>query len=252
MQSDVPRRKLLGVLATLPAAATASAAAQPPSPQSSAPSSQAAPASPAGSVVYQFLNSEEARTLDAIVARLVPADDLGPGAREAGVTVFIDRQLAGAWGHGSQLYMHGPFAQGTPQQGYQLPFTPAQMFRPGLRLFDERCAATNHGKHFADCAADVQDQVLTALQEGHLDIAPIPPTAFFDALLDATMEGFFSDPVYGGNRDMVAWKLIGFPGAYDSYANEIELWNMNWTRAPISMESGDVDPHEAMSMGAQR
>ncbi|WYX25289.1 gluconate 2-dehydrogenase subunit 3 family protein [Achromobacter xylosoxidans] len=70
--------------------------------------------------------------MDAIAARLIPADELGPGAKEAGVTQFLDGQLAGAWGAGEQFYRQGPFESGTPEQGYQLSFTPAEMFRRGL------------------------------------------------------------------------------------------------------------------------
>jgi gluconate 2-dehydrogenase gamma chain len=72
---------------------------------------------------WLFFNAEEARTADAALARLIPADDNGPGAREAGVVVFLDRQLAGAWGQGDHFYRKGPFLPGTPQQGYQLAFT---------------------------------------------------------------------------------------------------------------------------------
>ena len=65
-------------------------------------------------------------------ARLIPADAKWPGALEAGVPNYIDKQLAGAWGAGERLYRSGPWRPGTPTQGYQLPFTPAELFRTAL------------------------------------------------------------------------------------------------------------------------
>jgi gluconate 2-dehydrogenase gamma chain len=67
---------------------------------------------------YGFFNADEGAFIEAAVARLIPADELGPGALEAEVPVFIDRQLAGAWGAGERLYRSGPWQTGKPQQGY--------------------------------------------------------------------------------------------------------------------------------------
>ncbi|HSS69661.1 MAG TPA: gluconate 2-dehydrogenase subunit 3 family protein, partial [Casimicrobiaceae bacterium] len=185
-----------------------------------------------------FFNADEARIADAALARLIPADDNGPGAREAGVVVFLDRQLAGAWGHGDHFYRKGPFLPGTPQQGYQLAFTPAEMFRLGFARLDEN-ARKLHGAGFADLTAEQQDELLAQAEQGKLDFAMLPSGAFFASLVDVTMEGFFSDPIYGGNRDKIGWKLVGFPGVHASYANDIERHGIKWSRMPASIADGD-------------
>jgi len=183
---------------------------------------------------WLFFNAEEARTADAALARLIPADENGPGAREAGVVVFLDRQLASAWGHGDHFYRKGPFLPGTPQQGYQLAFTPAEMFRLGLAKLDEN-ARKLRGSGFADLTEQQQDELLAQAQEGKLDFGTLPSATFFGSLVDVTMEGFFSDPIYGGNRDKIGWKLVGFPGVHASYANDIERHGVKWSRAPASI-----------------
>lgn len=190
----------------------------------------------------KFFNAHQARAMDAIAARLIPADELGPGAKEAGATYFLDGQLAGAWGAGDQLYRQGPFTQGTPEQGYQLSFTPAEMFRHGLSALDE-ATRRQDGKPFAELPPERQDHWLQAMQEGTVDFAPLPAPVFFQALLEAAIEGFFSDPMYGGNRDMVGWKLVGFPGAYASFSNDIERHGVPWRGQPVSIAM--AKPHHA-------
>lgn len=230
------RRSLLtGLVTAIPAAALA----QSPAPAVSPEPKQ--PASPATPVAHpcQFLTDPERRTLEALTGRIIPADDLGPGAVEAGVVTFMDRQLAGAWGTGAHFYKSGPFAAGTPQQGYQLAMTPADLIREGIARLDA-AAAAQHGKAFAACAPDDQEAMMKAMHDGKLDMGPVPSNVFFNTVVDFTMEGFFSDPLYGGNQDMVGWKLVGFPGAYDSYAQEIERHGLEWRRTPVPM-SADLD-----------
>nr|WP_145548342.1 gluconate 2-dehydrogenase subunit 3 family protein [Variovorax boronicumulans] len=89
------------------------------------------PAVPAPQALL-FFNPWEAAWIRAATDRLIPADASGPGALQAGVPAFIDRQLAGAWGAGERLYRSGPWQAGLPQQGYQLPYTPAELFRAAL------------------------------------------------------------------------------------------------------------------------
>jgi gluconate 2-dehydrogenase gamma chain len=202
------------------------------------PSANAQDAAPIAHA-WHFFDGNEARAAEAAVARLIPTDDAGPGAKEAGVAVFIDLQLAGAWGAGDHLYRQTPFLAGTPQQGDQLAFTPAEMFRLGLAKLDE-AARKDHGVAFADLTPEQQDALLAQAQQGKLDFGALPSTAFFAALLDATMEGFFSDPIYGGNRDKVGWKLVGFPGVHASYANDIERHGVAWARPPASIADADA------------
>ncbi len=182
-----------------------------------------------------FFTSAEMSLVEAIIDRLVPSDALGAGAKDAGVARFIDRQLAGPWGAGNHFYSHGPFRAGTPQQGYQLSFTPAQLFRTALPLIDKHVADSAGGKHLADLDGAQQDAILAGLQKGEIDLSPVPSAVFFAAFLDVTVEGFFSDPIYGGNKGLVGWKLVGFPGSYDSFADAIEQWGMPWAHPPLSI-----------------
>lgn len=198
-----------------------------------------APAPAPPNRTLKFFNAQEALAMDAIAARLIPADELGPGAKEAGVTQFVDGQLAGAWGAGEQFYRQGPFEAGTPEQGYQLSFTPAEMFRRGLAALDA-AARKQDGKPYAELDAQRQDAWLHDMQAGKPDFSPLPSAVFFQALLDATIEGFFSDPLYGGNIDMVGWKLVGFPGAYASFSNDIERHGVIWAGRPVSIANAHV------------
>ena len=195
----------------------------------------AAAATPATTATpYVFFNATEASFIEAAVARLIPNDDLGPGAIEAGVPSYIDKQLAAAWGAGERLYRSGPWQEGSASQGYQLPYTPADLFRTALRGIDAD-ARNSAGKTFAQMSAAEQDQYLTSLQKGERDLNGVPSKVFFESLLTATIEGYFSDPVYGGNKDMAAWKMIGFPGAYASYYHYVDQHNLKFDRAPMSL-----------------
>jgi gluconate 2-dehydrogenase gamma chain len=183
---------------------------------------------------YIFFNNEEARFIEAAVERLIPADETGPGARDAGVPFYMDKQLGGAWGAGERLYRSGPWQPGTPTQGYQLPFTPAELFRNALRGI--RSDLSKAGRPaFAKLSPQDQDAYLKSLETGNADLGGVPANVFFESLLGLTIEGYFSDPVYGGNKDMVAWKMIGFPGAYASYYDLVDQHGIKFTRAPVSL-----------------
>lgn len=172
--------------------------------------------------------------IEAAVAHLIPADESGPGALEAHVPAYIDRQLAGAWGAGERLYRSGPWQAGKPGQGYQLPFTPAELFRNALRTIAADLAKSNRGK-FSRLDPQQQDAYLGALENESRDLGGVPSDVFFQVLLDMTVEGFFADPVYGGNNDMIGWKLIGFPGAYANYYEFVDQHGIAFTRPPISL-----------------
>ncbi len=201
---------------------TVGAAVIPASVLSQAASDAAAPGNAAQTreAVYLFFNAAEMGFIEPACERLIPADELGPGALAAGVPTYLDRQLGGAWGAGERLYRDGPWQAGTPSQGYQLPFTPAELFHVSLRAIGRDLAA--HGKTFANLSTDAQDDYLGSLEAGALDLDGVPSAVFFDMLLKMSIEGFFSDPVYGGNRDMAAWRMIGFPGAYADYFEAID------------------------------
>jgi gluconate 2-dehydrogenase gamma chain len=206
----------------------------------------AAPAASPGvqhAVAYTFLNPQESAFIEAAVARLIPADEVGPGALEANVAYFIDRQLGGAWGAGARLYRNGPFQEGTPSQGFQSAFAPAELFRRAIRAINGELSARG-GTAFANLAPQEQDAYLTALQKERRDLGGVASTVFFESLLEMTIEGFFSDPAYGGNKDMVAWEMIGFPGAYADYYDVIDQYNVPYRRKPMSLAEnarGQVD-----------
>ncbi|HEY0418280.1 MAG TPA: gluconate 2-dehydrogenase subunit 3 family protein, partial [Acetobacteraceae bacterium] len=73
--------------------------------------------------------------------------------------------------------------------------------------------------------------------EGRLDLDGVPSAEFFETLLANTIEGFFSDPTYGGNRAMVGWRMIGFPGAYAAYLNTYTDHGVRFEREPLSIAS---------------
>jgi gluconate 2-dehydrogenase gamma chain len=197
---------------------------------------------PAKPTTYLFFNAEEAAFIEAAVARLIPADDKWPGALEAGVPNYIDKQLNGAWGAGERLYRSGPWQAGTPSQGYQLPFTPAELYRTAIAAINAELKANTA---FAKMPAAEQDAYLHSLEGPGKNLGGVPSNVFFATLWECTVEGFFSDPVYGGNRDMVAWRMIGFPGAYASYYDMVDHHGMNVTRAPTSLAE-DVHGHVHM------
>jgi gluconate 2-dehydrogenase gamma chain len=183
---------------------------------------------------WQFFSAEEAREVEAIVERLIPGDDLSVSGKDAGCAVFIDRQLAGEYGTFDRLYMQGPFEKGTPMQGDQSPLVPQQRYRLGLAALGEYCQATFQ-KAFSGLSNEDRDKVLTDLEKGAIELKGIDARLFFQQVLGNTMEGFFADPIYGGNRDMVSWKMIGFPGARYDYRGYIGKHNQPLNLTPISI-----------------
>jgi gluconate 2-dehydrogenase gamma chain len=191
---------------------------------------------------YAYLTQPEAAFVEAAVERLIPTDELGPGAREAGVAFFIDQQLGGEFGYAAKMYMQGPWAAGLPTQGYQLPLTPREVYRLGIAATNEHCRQ-QYGKTFDRLSAEHQDNVLTALENATLSFDAVPARTFFEMLYENTLEGFFADPLYGGNRGKIGWKLVGFPGAAAAYISFIEKHNVPYKVEPVSI----ADVQEAES-----
>jgi len=184
----------------------------------------------------QFFTSDEAEFIDAAISRLIPNDDLGPGAKEADVALFLDRQLAGPFGKASSWYMHGPWSKGTKTQGYQSRRTPAELYRAAIKAIDSYCTGKFGGKKFAALSADQQDQVLKGVESADIKLDGVDGKTFFTVFLQNTIEGFFSDPIYGGNRDMVGWKLIGFPGAHYDYRPYVEKHGQKLDLPPVGIK----------------
>lgn len=209
--------------ATVHAFARPAAAAEPqPVPAAPAPATPA-PGAPAG---YTFLRPDEASFVEALVDHMVPADDLTPSGTDIGIATFIDRALAGSWGKGDRLYMQGPWKTGTPNQGYQLPLTPAELYRAGIAASNAYCRKA-YGKSFDAIAPAQREAFLKELSTGKAALEGVPPRAFFDVVYQTVMEGMFGDPIYGGNKDKVGWKLVGFPGVLANNAENIKRYNNN-------------------------
>ena len=184
---------------------------------------------------YNYLTQPEVRFLDAAAARLIPADDLGPGGKEAGVSAFIDNQLTSVWGSHGRNYRSGPWREGTPYQGFQSRLTPREIYRAGIRETNVHCLKA-YQKAFEFLGPVEQDEVLKALESGRIELASLPSRLFFGMLLRNTMEGFFADPIYGGNRDKVGWRLVGFPGVPPSNYNDlIDEHNVPYRVEPVSI-----------------
>lgn len=164
----------------------------------------------------QYLTQHEFDTVGAIAERFIPADETSLSGKEAGCAIFIDRQLAGDYGNAVAIYRLGKFVKGTAEQGPQSPLTPAQRYRLGIAALD-KALQQQYGKDFLSLSGDQQDQVLTAMEKNSLDLGEeVETKVFFELLLQNVREGFLADPIYGGNKDMTSWKMIGFPGArYD-------------------------------------
>ncbi len=143
---------------------------------------------------------------------MCPADDLTPDGVACGLATYMDRQMAGGFGNGERLYMEGPWQAGKPEQGYQLPLDPAGFFRAGLAAAQGACQAAN-GKKLEQLAPAQRDAFLAALAQGRVTDGRIPLAQWFNELVYPLFEqACFADPVYGGNRDKVFWRMVGYPG----------------------------------------
>ena len=183
---------------------------------------------------YIFLTPAEAAFIEAAVARLIPSDATGPGAIEAAVPRFIDRQLAGPYGAGDHFYLQPPFPKGLPTQGWQMA-APAAVYRSAIPAIDRWSAAT-YGRSFAALDATTQDSALKALEEGKAELGgAVDAKAFFTLLLQNTVEGFFADPIYGGNREMGPWRMIGFPGARYDYRPFVARFGEAYPLPPVGL-----------------
>ena len=171
-------------------------------------------------VSLRFFSQDEARTIGAACERIMPSDESGPGAKEAGVVIYIDRQLAGPYGTDRYRYTKGPFVEAGPEYGYQGKANPQEIYRHGLRAL---------GSRFAALEPQGQDDVLRAIEK----------SVFFRMLRAHTIEGMFSDPLHGGNAGMIGWQLIGFPGPHmgSDYRDRIDQnAGHAWRPSPVDLE----------------
>jgi len=158
--------------------------------------------------VWLTLNATEAAFTKAAVDTLIPADELTPSGTDVGLASFIDRQLAG----GSAM-VRGSIGKG---RSFRQARARLSAGAHAARVLPRRRRATNewtkktYGKEFDRLTPEQREETLKALEEGSR-IRRFSSALFFDSLLTLTQEGFFADPMYGGNKNKVAWKMIGFP-----------------------------------------
>ena len=179
---------------------------------------------PAPGKAYEptYFTAEEWAFVNAAVARLIPTDEQGPGALEAGVPEYIDRQMNTPYASGALWFMQGPFNADAPaEMGWQSKLVPNQIYRLGIAATDEHCKKV-HGSVFAGLDSATRDEVLKQLEAGAPQFESVPAKMFFSFLLQDTKEGFFCDPIHGGNKGMVGWTLIGFPGARADFMDWVE------------------------------
>jgi gluconate 2-dehydrogenase gamma chain len=182
---------------------------------------------------WLFFEAGEASAVEALVDRLIPPDPDTPGGKDAGCAVYIDRQLAGPYGRRAGLYISPPFIKGTMEQGPQDEDGPAAQYRKALAALDQYCKKQKSGP-FASLSDADKDAVIGDLESGAAKLDGVDGQAFFNLLLKNTKEGFFADPIYGGNRDMCAWRMIGFPGARYDYRDWVNRHNKRYPHPPVS------------------
>ena len=234
MEDQVSDRRRF--LKSAAAGSAAVAVGVPASAPAQAPAPAAAPKPPALPQGYAYLNPEEQAFVEALVDHMIPADANSPKGTDVGINIYIDRACAGSWGKGDRLYQSGPWKLGAPSQGYQLPLTPAELYRAGIAATNKHSAKT-YGKPFDKITPDQREQLLVAMADGKVIFESGPPAGvFFGVVYQTVMEGMFADPIYGGNRDKAGWKMVGFPGVIATHQRNIVTYkNKRYPVEPLGI-----------------
>ncbi|MEJ0027153.1 MAG: gluconate 2-dehydrogenase subunit 3 family protein [Rhizomicrobium sp.] len=182
-----------------------------------------------------YFTPAEWKFINAAADRLIPSDQDGPGAIELHVPEFIDRQMETEYGHGGLWYLQGPFHPEVDfTLGYQLKYSPRDLYRVAIADVNGWCRQT-HGADFADLSPDQRDQALALLEKGEVGLPNVKANEFFIQLLANVKEGYFADPMYGGNRHMGSWKMIGFPGARADFKDWVAQPGRVYPLGPVSI-----------------
>jgi gluconate 2-dehydrogenase gamma chain len=181
-----------------------------------------------------YFTPEEWAFVNAACDQLIPKDHVGPGAVELGVPQYIDRQMQTPYGDASRWYMEGPFLKGEAEFGYQSKLTPKQQYRLGIRAINAYCRANFGGKAFAELQPAQQTAFLKQMEAGEVKDEFNLKTFFNGFLLTNVMEGYFCDPMHGGNKNMAAWKMMGYPGVRADYV-EWAVESKPYPYGPVSM-----------------
>jgi gluconate 2-dehydrogenase gamma chain len=193
------------------------------------------PPPPAKPGPWHYFTSDEARAIEALADRIIPPDPQTPGGKDSGCAVFIDRQLAGPYGRAEGHYNQPPFMPGTKQQGWQSANGPAAAYREALAALDKYCQSKYQGKRFPDLSDPEKDELLKGLEDEKIKLEGADGKSFFALVIKDVQMGFFADPLYGGNKGMAGWKLVGFPGARYDYRDHIEKHNVPYPKGPVSI-----------------
>ena len=194
---------------------------------------------------YTFFNPLMVDVVTAAAERIIPKDANGPGATDAGVVYFIDRQLSSEYGMVGKRYVAGPFIAGVPTQGDQLGSTMRDRYRMGVDGI-QAYAQKQYQKNFKALTPEQQDQILRDMEAGTATgFTGITGQQFFQLLVGHVKAGFLADPVYGGNRDLAGWKMIGYPGAQIVYQDWIGRYGQKFTGPFMSL----ADHQEALHTG---
>jgi gluconate 2-dehydrogenase gamma chain len=222
------RRQLFKSLSLVPLAAAGLAACSRESDKPAEPLSQ-------GDYKPAFFNAAEWSLLVAACDRLIPPDNIGPSASQAGVPEFIDRHMQTPYASGDIWYMQGPFLEAAPQFGYQGRLPVRDILRVGMKALDAHCQKQFNGKSFAQLEHAEQESVLKSAEAGKLELENISAKEFFGQLLSETRLGYFCDPKHGGNKNMAAWKMIGYPGMRADYTNWVEVRDQAYPLPPVDL-----------------
>jgi gluconate 2-dehydrogenase gamma chain len=182
-----------------------------------------------------FFTSAEAAAVEALVDRIIPPDPETPGGKAAGCAVFLDRQLAGPYGRDEGLYNRGPFVKGMKNQGPQSAKNLGEIYRSALAALDHYCQSQDH-KGWVELSPERQDEILQGIESGAVTLEGVDGSSFLEHCVKDVQAGFFADPLYGGNRDMCAWKMIGFPGARYDYRDWVGRHNERYPHPPVSIQ----------------
>ena len=167
--------------------------------------------------------------------RLIPSDEVGPGAVESGVPEFLDRHMQTPYASGAIWYMQGPFLDAPAEFGYQGRLSLREIVRVGIDAFDKHCRQAFDGKAFSQLDHGQQETLLKAAEGGKLELEGISAKLFFSNFLGEVKNGYFADPMYGGNRGMGAWKMIGYPGMRADYIDWIGVRDKAYPLPPVDL-----------------
>lgn len=192
-------------------------------------------AEPASAYAPSFFNANEWAFVNAACDRLIPSDEVGPGAVESGVPEFLDRHMQSGYAAGAIWYTQGPYLEAASEFGYQGKLVLRDIIRVGIAAIDTHCRKTFDGKTFAQLEHAQQEDLLKAAEGGKLKLEEISSKLFFSSFLGEVKNGYFADPKHGGNKNMGAWKMIGYPGMRADYMDWITVRDKPYPLGPVDL-----------------